>query len=730
MKGGICLEEYQKLEARHLYTIFRNEENGYTVAKFVTYDAKEEEFTATGIFKELVEEERYSLQGEYKEHARYGMQFQVISYEKMMPNDENSLIRYFSSAAFPGIGKKTAKKIVDHLGEDALLKIKDDIHVLDDIEGMNEKKRNAIYQGIREHGDLDDSIVFFSKFGMSVKNIMKLEAAYGKEAVEVVKENPYQMVEDIDGIGFATADKVAMELSFSIDHPYRIKAAILSSVLDICMSNGDTYVSASQISRELKKRYGMEQIDLEPYLQELFADRLLMMEDERIYHNTQYDAEKGIAVFLGNFPYEEMEQVDITHLQDDITILENKLHISYEEKQKQAISSFFKEPFSIITGGPGTGKTTIVQGILSLYQQYYPDQIISLCAPTGRAAKRLAQLSDGRAVTIHSLLKWDLESNTFLINETEPIQADVLIIDEFSMVDQWLFYNLLLACRDIKKILLIGDEDQLASVGPGCVLKDLIESNCFPLTRLEKIFRQQEGSDVVALAHMIKENETPYFDQMQDIAFFPCQNFEVRNLVNQVVSNALSKGYDTKDIQVLVPMYQGVAGIDALNNALQQMMNPPGEFKRELKVGYRIFREEDKILQLKNQPDDQVSNGDIGILREIIYASEDVQNKNKLMVEFDDHIVEYSGENLYNISHAYCISIHKSQGSEYPIVILPVVKDYRYMLQKRLLYTAVTRAKKSLVLLGDMELFQHAIQVADRHVRKSTLTQRILSVFG
>lgn len=730
MKGGIYLEEYQKLEAKHIYTIFRNEENGYTVAKFVTYDAMEEEFTATGIFKELIEEERYSLQGEYKEHARYGMQFQVVSYEKMMPNDESSLIRYFSSSAFPGIGKKTAKQIVSYLGEHALLKIKEDIHVLDEIEGMNEKKRNAIYQGIKEHGDLDDSIVFFSKFGMSVKNIMKLEAAYGKEAVEVVKENPYQMVEDIDGIGFTTADKVAMELSFSMDHPYRLKAAILASVLDICMSNGDTYVKKPQILKELKKRYGIEGIDLSPYLEELFGDRLLIIEDDRIYHNTQYDAEKGIAVFLGNFPYEEMEHVDISHLDADIQKFEDQLHISYEEKQKQAISSFFKEPFSIITGGPGTGKTTIVQGILSLYQQYYPDQIISLCAPTGRAAKRLAQLSDGRAVTIHSLLKWDLESNTFLINESEPIQADVLIIDEFSMVDQWLFYNLLLACCDVKKILLIGDEDQLASVGPGCVLKDLIQSDCFPLTRLEKIFRQQEGSDVVALAHMIKENQIPDFDEMQEIAFFPCQNFEVRNLVNQVVGNALNKGYDTKDIQVLVPMYQGVAGIDALNNALQQMMNPPEKYKRELKVGYRIFREDDKILQLKNQPDDQVSNGDIGILREIIYASEDIQNKNKLKVEFDDHIVEYSGENLYNISHAYCISIHKSQGSEYPIVILPIVKDYRYMLQKRLLYTAITRAKKSLVLLGDIDLFKHAIQVEDRHIRKSTLTQRILSVFG
>lgn len=729
MKGGIRLEEYQKLEARHIYTIFRNEENGYTVAKFVTYDTKEEEFTATGIFKELIEEERYTLQGEYKEHARYGMQFQVISYEKMLPNDESSLIRYFSSSAFPGIGKKTAKSIVSHLGEDALLKIKEDIHVLDAIEGMNEKKRNAIYQGIKEHGDLDDSIVFFSKFGMSVKNIMKLEAAYGKEAVEVVKENPYQMIEDIDGIGFATADKVAMELSFEMDHPYRIKAAILAAVLDICMANGDTYVVETQILRELKKRYGMDQIELSPFLSDLYTDRLLICEDERIYHHTQYEAEKGIAVFLGNFPYEEMKQKNLDHLDEDITHLEHHLHISYEDKQKQAIASFFKEPFSIITGGPGTGKTTIVQGILSLYQQYYPEQIISLCAPTGRAAKRLAQLSDGRAVTIHSLLKWDLESNTFLVNESDPIMADVLIIDEFSMVDQWLFYNLLQACRDVKKILLIGDEDQLASVGPGCVLKDLIESQCFPLTRLEKIFRQQEGSDVVTLAHMIREKEIPDFHQMQEIAFFPCQNFEVRNLVNKVVGNALKKGYDTKDIQVLVPMYQGVAGIDALNNALQQMMNPPDEYKRELKVGYRIFREEDKILQLKNQPDDQVSNGDIGILREIIYASEDIQNKNKLRVEFDDHIVEYSGDNLYNISHAYCISIHKSQGSEYPIVILPVVKDYRYMLQKRLLYTAITRAKKSLVLLGDQELFLHAIQVEDRHVRKSTLTQRILSIF-
>lgn len=723
------MEEWIELEAMHLFTIFRNEENGYTVAKFVTYDSKEDEFTATGIFKELIEEERYRLKGTYQEHARYGMQFQVISYEKMIPNDENSLIRYFSSSLFPGIGKKTAKQIIDVLGEDALEKIKKDIHVLDSLPGMNEKRRNIIYQGIRDHGDLNDSIAFFSQYGINVKTMMKIEAVYGEDAVPIVKENPYQMIEDIDGIGFQTADKLAMELSFTSDHPYRIKAAVLSSIMDLCMASGDTYTNEKSVRRELKKRYGVEAGEIQQYLDELSSEHLVVIEDDRIYHATQFDAEKETARFLSGFPYETAEEIDYSSLNDDIEKLEERLHIQYEDRQKVAIERFFKEPFSIITGGPGTGKTTIVQGILALCQNYQPEGIISLCAPTGRAAKRLAQLSDGRATTIHSLLKWDLESNTFMVNETEPIQADVLIIDEFSMVDQWLFYHLLQACRDVKKILLIGDEDQLASVGPGCVLKELIESDCFPLTRLAKIFRQAQGSGVVSLAHSIKDEETPDLDDIRDVAYFQCENFEVRGIVNQVVANALSKGYDAKDIQVLVPMYQGVAGIDALNNALQQMINPPDSYKRELKVGYRTFREEDKLLQLKNQPDDQVSNGDIGILKEIIFAHEDVQNKNKLIVEFDDHLVEYSGDTLFNITHAYCISIHKSQGSEYPIVILPVVKDYRYMLQKRLLYTAVTRAKKSLVIVGDKELFLHAIHVEDRHIRKSTLKKRILSFF-
>lgn len=716
------------LQAKHLHTIFRNDSNGYTVAKFVTYDANEEDFTATGYFSELNEDVIYKLHGDYVDHPRYGMQFQVSAYQKMMPNDESSLIRYFSSSLFPGIGKQSAKNIVDALGEDAIERIKEDPEILKQIEGLNDRKRASILQGIKEHEELDDSIVFFTQFGISVKNIMKIEAAYGDEAVALIKENPYRLVEDIDGIGFKSADKLAMELQFELDHPYRIQAAIVACVLDLCMASGDTYTTLTALQKKIQKDFDLS-VQVEDYLDDLQHERILMIEEDRIYHHTQYDAEKGIATFLSGFPYVEGELYEHDHLLNDMKKLEQQYHITYEEKQVEAIQSFFEESFSIITGGPGTGKTTIVQGILALYKQYYPNDTVALCAPTGRAAKRLSELSSGSATTIHSLLKWDLESNTFLVNDKEPITADLLIIDEFSMVDQWLFYNLVKACKSVRKILLIGDEDQLPSVGPGCVLKDLIASNQFPVIRLAKIFRQSEGSDVVTLAHEMIEGKASILENASDVAFFPCQNYEVKDVVLTVVSNALEKGYEDRDIQVLAPMYGGVAGIDALNNSLQKMMNPPDPYKRELKIGYRTFREQDKVLQLKNQPDDDVYNGDIGRIIEIIYAKEDVNKQNCIRVDFDGILVDYSGDQIYNITHAYCTSIHKSQGSEYPIVIMPIVKDYRFMLQKRLLYTGVTRAKKSLVLLGDKELFLHSLQVQERHIRKSTLTKRILSLY-
>lgn len=717
--------EQLKIQAKFIISIFRNDTNGYTVARFRMHDVNEKEFSVTGCFAKLEEDELYNLYGNYEEHPRYGMQFKVAAYERVMPNDTQTLIRYFSSSLFPGIGPQTAKEIVSVLGEDAIALIKEDEQVLERIPSLSAKKRDVIVKGVAQHEQMDDAIVFLTQNGVSVRNIMKIEAAYGEDAIQVVKENPYQLIEDIDGIGFSTADKIAKSLQFEEQHPYRIKAAVLSAVLSICMSSGDTYVELSQIRKEIGKM-GFPVDELSQYLEMLVEERSLICEEGRYYHHTQYDAEKGIASFLAMFPYVELDvEQPLTLLQSSIQEIESNLSITYEKRQIEAIYTFFKESFSILTGGPGTGKTTIVKGILQLYKKFYPNANIALCAPTGRAAKRLSQLSDANATTIHSLLKWDLESNTFLKNQKDPLEYDLLIVDEFSMVDQWLFYHLLLASKQIAKILVIGDEDQLPSVGPGCVLKDLIASDEIPIIRLEKIFRQSEGSDVVTLAHQIREGSCEILQESKDTAFFTCLSYEIKDRVLQIVQNAFSKGYTEKDIQVLAPMYGGVAGIDALNHALQTMINPPAYEKRELRVGYRIFREDDKVLQLKNQPEDEVYNGDIGQIIEIIYKEEDIQHTNRIVVQFEDALVEYTGEQLYNITHAYCISIHKAQGSEYPIVIMPIVKDYRHMLKRRLIYTGITRAKRSLVLLGQVEALEAAIRTKDTSVRKSTLALRI-----
>ncbi len=714
-----------KLQARFLLMIYHNSTNGYGVARFISYDKEEKEFTATGIFADLEEERVYNLIGHYQEHYRYGMQFQVSAYELMRPNDEASLVRYFSSAMFPGIGKKLASQLVEVLGEQAIERILDDASCLEAISGLSEKKRAVVVEGVKQFQDLDDSVVFFTKHGLSLQMIAKIQSAYGDEAVSKVRENPYRLVSEVDGIGFQTADKLAQAIHYESDHPNRRKAAVLASVMSCCMACGDTFVSKERLAYEARRLIREEIDELDPLLEELAAERSIILEEDRIYHHTQYDAEAGIAAFLTQFPY-----VETDHMPDDLSAeiieIEDSFHIIYEDKQKQAILTFFQEPFAIISGGPGTGKTTIVKGILALAEKLCPQAKITLCAPTGRAAKRMAQLSDREAMTIHSLLKWDLESNQFVKGFDDPLDCDILIVDEFSMVDAWLFYCLLRACKPVSKILLIGDKDQLPSVAPGCVLQDLIESECFPIICLDKIFRQSEGSDVVTLAHEINEGSYQILQSAKDAAFFPCPSYEICARVTQIVESAYEKGYENQDIQVLAPMYQGVAGIDALNRSLQDLMNPPHTKKRELRVGYRTFREGDKIMQLKNQPEEDVYNGDIGKIIEIIYANEDLSKQNRIIAAYDDIIVEYTQEAFHHITHAYCISIHKAQGSEYPIVIMPMVNDYRHMLQRRLLYTGVSRAKKSLVLLGQQEALHRAVY-AQESPRRSTLKARLLT---
>ena len=715
-----------RLNGKIVYVMFHSETTYYTAARFEINDEYQRTITVTGLFPEVPEDELIDITGHYVEHPKYGMQFQIESYEKPLPSEEAGIIRYLSGVQFAGIGKKTAEKIVNCLGTDCLQKIKDDPSIVKTVPGLSEKHIKAIEEGIAQEADgMEELVRFLNVHGIGMRNLVRLNKAYGKEALAKIKENPYRVIEDCDGFGFKTADKVAMSLGFAQDDERRLYALLVASVMDLCMASGDTYVRYEALEASFRKKVGNIDCDFDALLQEAVDHKRLIREEDRIYDKSQYEAETGIADFIRQFPYADLDPAEPEILKQYLEAMEKDFEISYEEDQIQAIQSFFDNPLMIMTGGPGTGKTTVVRAMVRLFRLTYPSASIVCAAPTGRAAKRLAELTGTGTTTIHSLLQWDLETNTFSRNKDNPVEADLLIIDEFSMVDSFLFANLLKASRNIRKICLIGDEDQLPSVGPGNVLKDLIDSRICPLIRLHHIYRQKSGSDVIALAHAVNEGQVDLKNYSGDVAFFSCPVTEVRKNVIKVVDSALAKGYTMDDIQVLSPMYSGMAGIDVLNNALQESFNPREAGKKELKAGYITFREGDKILQLKNQPDDDVYNGDIGRLAEIVDAKESEDHKTHIVVDYQDNYVEYNPDTWANITLAYCISIHKSQGGEYPIVIMPFTRQHAIMMQRKLIYTGITRASKALVLLGDPDVFQRGISIVERHPRQTSLCMRL-----
>lgn len=715
-----------ELTGKITHVVYYNEQTYYSVFRFLLMDASDRTITVTGLFPEIEKDLLYHINGTYIEHPKYGMQFQMSSYSRVLPQERDGVVRYLSGIQFPGIGKKTAEKIVDLLGEDAIQKIRDNPEVLLGIPNLSLDKVKVIEEGIRNASDgMEDLVRFLNIHGIGMRNLIRLNRAYGKEALAKIKENPYRVIEECDGFGFITADKIAQSLGFSKDDPRRLYAYLVSLCMDLCMQTGDSFVPAIVLKERFERDCAGLEYAYEELLYEAIMHRSLVSEEDRVYPISQYQAEVTISSYLTEFPYTELMPCDSNLLDQYLDGMQNDLGITYDQKQIEAIHSFFKEPFTIITGGPGTGKTTVVRALVHLYKMLYPSSTLLCLAPTGRASKRLSELTDTDAQTIHALLKWDLETNTFGMNDENPILADLLIIDEFSMVDNWLFYNLLLASRQVKKICVIGDEDQLPSVSPGCLLRDLIQTNLFPVIRFEHIYRQKEGSDVISLAHAIHSGHVDFSQYTSDIAFLNCSKYEIKNRIIQVVQSALDKGYTMEEIQVLSPMYNGSAGIDVLNNALQEAFNPYSPTKQQYKFGYTTFREGDKILQLKNQPDDDVFNGDIGILVEIIPAEYSETNKTTLIVDFEGIIVAYTQETMPNIALAYCISVHKSQGSEYPIVIMPVTSQHMIMLQRKLIYTGVTRARNSLILLGEENTFQRGIEIVDRHPRNTTLVSRI-----
>ena len=618
------------------------------------------------------------------------MQFQVDTFSRMLPVQKDFVVRYLSGPNFPGIGSITAARIVDQYGEDVLEKVKDGEITQIEVKGLTKAKATKIIEIILNDDEEDGVVNFLMAFGLNNKQIVKIKQMYGFSTVDVLKENPYRLVFDIDGIGFKTADKIAMGLNFDMDHVYRKQALYLDQYKQIVFGKGDSYLLVNPESLE------QEALDL-------VEDGELILDDNRLYHHTQFE-------YLDNvFKLDDMEE--------KISDVERKLNIDFDDIQSHAIKSFFDEDMLILTGGPGTGKSTLLSGIVSLMQSEFPRLNIAMCAPTGRAAKRLESLTNVQASTIHSMLKWDLESNEFGVNEDVPLECDVLIVDEFSMVDLWLFNHLLKASWKVKKFLFVGDQDQLPSVGPGFVLGDLIASQKLPVIRLERNYRQEAGSEVIDLAMNFKEGKIDLHQYHKDVSFYDTRFDDLKEIVLDKVQTALNQGYHINDVQVLAPMYAGSAGIDNLNHFLQKMCNPKETFKPEIQHGTRIFREGDKILQLKNQPDDFVFNGDIGYLVEV--------EEKQLLVDFDGILVTYGPQDFINITHAYAMSVHKAQGSEYPVVILIAVNEFNRMLSRRLYYTAATRSSKSLVLVGIETAFKTAAKRSEESKRETYLKERL-----
>ena len=744
------------IKGRHLVTIFHNEQNLYSVVRIrvdetnAGYDEKEA--VIVGYFPQIHEHETYVFYGKMKEHPKFGMQFAVDSFQKDIPQTKDGIVNYLSSTLFHGIGKKTAESIVETIGDDAISKILATPSLLDSVPKLSGEKAKSLYDTLVEHQGLEQVMIGLNQYGFGPQLSMKIYQTYKQDTLSIIQSNPYKLVEDIDGIGFGRADELGYQLGISGSHEDRIKAACLY-VLDVqCHQEGHAFMEAEELLplvQDLLEENKRDQVEFQSISAALLAleeESKIVIEEKRIYSPSLFFSEKGIATNIKRI-MEQTEYKDAFPESEFLLALgelEERLGVEYAPKQQEAIQTALMSPMMLLTGGPGTGKTTVIKGIVELYSELhgvsmdihaYKDNDpfpFVLAAPTGRAAKRMTESTGLPAVTIHRLLGWN-GSEGFNHDEDNPITGRLVIIDEMSMVDTWLAHQLLKALPESVQVIFVGDEDQLPSVGPGQVLKDLLSSGCIPTIRLENIYRQADGSSIIELAHEIKKGRLPadISKQQRDRSFFACGTSQIMKVVEQVVTNAKKKGYKARDIQVLAPMYRGPAGIDALNKLIQEIYNPnPDGQRREIAFGDSVYRVGDKVLQLVNQPESSVFNGDMGEIISISYAKENTEKQDLVYVSFDGIEVSYTKQDLNQITHAYCCSIHKSQGSEFPIVIMPVVKSYYRMLRRKLIYTGITRSKQFLILCGEEEALRMGVERTQDHERKTTLKEKIRLAFG
>ncbi|REJ28262.1 ATP-dependent RecD-like DNA helicase [Caldibacillus debilis] len=740
------------IKGRLIVTIFHNEKNLYTVLRLrveeTTEDFRDKEVVVTGYFPPIHENETYVFYGRFVEHPKYGLQYQAEQFRRDIPTTKQGIIQYLSSPLFKGIGKKTAEKIVEHIGENAISKILEQPSVLDSVPNLPAEKAKQLYDALVLHQGLEKIMIALNDYGFGTNLALRIYQAYKEQTLEIIEQNPYRLVEDVEGIGFNRADELGFRLGFQGSHPYRIKAGVLYALETLCLQEGHCFYereSLKQAVKELLEKSRDAEIDsdaIELEMLKLEEEGKIIAEETRVYLPSIYFSEKGLVNNIKRLLAQERNGGRFSEAEILLALgeVEERLGIEYSPSQREALRTALHSPMMILTGGPGTGKTTVIRGIIELYGKLYGYSLnpadyrgdepfpFLLAAPTGRAAKRMAESTGLPAVTIHRLLGWN-GTESFEHDEDHPVSGKLLIIDEMSMVDIWLAHHLFKALPDDIQVVIVGDEDQLPSVGPGQVLKDLLASNLIPTVRLTEIYRQENGSSIIPLAHSIKNGVIPpdLTEQKKDRSFIACSYRQVSHVVRQVVEKALEKGYSKKDIQVLAPIYRGNAGIDHFNLLLQDLLNGNEDGKkRELKFGDVTYRVGDKVLQLVNRPEDNVFNGDIGEVVAILYAKENVEKEDVLIVSFDGNEVAYTRQDLQQITLSYCVSIHKSQGSEFPVVILPVLKGYYRMLRRNLLYTAVTRSKRFLIICGEEEAFRIAVSRADDHQRNTSLRERLL----
>lgn len=722
-----------ELEGTIEQIIFYNQDNYYTVAKLKPGSGKL--VTVVGNLPPLYPGESLLLKGEWVQHKEYGEQFQVEEWERRIPKTLLGIERFLASGLIKGIGTVTAQKIVRKFGLESLEIIQDTPERLAEIPGISVKKALKVAASLEEHAAIQRIMVFLQGIGISPAYALKIYRVYGNEAVNVVSENPYRLADDVFGIGFKIADQIAGKLGIQMESPYRIRAGI-RYLLNEVSGEGHVYAVEKDFLNKAGQELGVNELQLAAEVEELIIQKEVFRENASgitaLYSAPFYYSEVGAAAKIGVLLRIELKRVAVNP-EAALKDFSAKNHITLAAKQTEAVINSLKYGMMVITGGPGTGKTTIIKAIIELFNK--AKMPVLLAAPTGRAAKRLAETTGQEAKTIHRLLGYGNESKNggrFQHNEKEPLSAEVLIIDEFSMVDLLLFYNLLKAITPGTRLIMVGDVDQLPSVGPGSVLRDLIQSQSIPTVRLDVIFRQAEESLIVSNAHKINHGEFPYLSTSKDFFFIPKEEPEqIVHTITDLIKSRIS-GYlqcdPLEDIQVLTPMRRTITGVENLNLNLQAALNPPQADKGELQFGANVFRVGDKVMQLKNDYQKLVFNGDIGRVREI-----DAEERTLLVAYQDvdgERLIDYESEELDQLVLSYAISVHKSQGNEYPVVVMPVTTQHFLMLQRNLLYTAVTRAKKMVVIIGTKKAIAIAVKNNRIEERHSLLQQRIREAVG